>query len=245
MRTALFLLIASLSVFTAIAQTDDEQDTAPALSKTTIDHKHELGVFGQTNPYGNGNEDMNFAGLQYKTWANEHLGLRFLAAYSDYNFKSSKFYQGASSDTSVSKWAQTHISLGVIGGGIEAQRRFFKRVYLFAAIEMRVGYGNGTIDTSIEKAYTYTTPSTPQMPSATYSAVYGYGAGRGNANMFYLGVSPSIGAKLQFNRLCIGLEMQAAQLSVKSIKYDNAPSYGVTDFELGNISHRFFINFRF
>lgn len=245
MRTTLFLIIASLSAFPAIAQNDDEQETIPASTKIAIDRKHELGVFGQTNPYSNGNDYMNFAGLQYKTWANEHLGLRFIAAYSDYNYKSSKFYQGTSSDTSVSKWADTHISLGVIGGGIEAQRRFFKRVYLFAAVEMRVGYGNGTIDTSVEKAYTYTTPSTPQMPSATYSAVYGYGAGRGNANMFYLGVSPSIGAKLQFSRLCMGIEMQAAELSIKSIKYDNAPSYGVTDFQLGNISHRFFVNFRF
>jgi hypothetical protein len=209
-------------------------------AKVNFERKNEFGAFVQINPYNNNKEDFNLMGFSYKTQKTERFTLRFMAAYGDYNTQDQKSYVSYVSDTFVSKGTKTHISLGMLGGGIEVQRKFYKKVYLFAAVELRAGYGSGTIDSFVQKDFASNSAGQLRITES-------YGAGQGDANMFHASISPSIGAKLQFKRISFGTEMFTAQLSYNNTTYRDARKYNmsVMNFDLGNISHRFFFNYRF
>src|SRR4051812_14492367 len=68
----------------------------------------ELGLFGQTE--GTGNEHyMSMVGFQYKHWRSEHLGLRLIGAFAQYNSNGSQL-QYISGDTSFTRQEQIHIN---------------------------------------------------------------------------------------------------------------------------------------
>lgn len=207
-----------------------------ASKKILTERKHEIGIFSHINSMSSGSYgNMDMQGVQFKLWKNETIGFRVLAGYASYNNFSSPFSVKTLSDTVVERSTQTNIGLGTIGFGVEAQRRFYKRVYLYAAMELRGGYGRGTTDTVTVKRLV--------NPNNYYSEATN--GGRALADMFYINLSPSIGAKLNFNRISFGVEVYGVNLGYQSISYGNGPTTGMGDFDMGNVSQRVFINFRF
>src|SRR5207244_3903333 len=127
-------------------------------------------------------------------WINSNKGYRVFAAYGNYN--SANATDGfVVADTAIIKKDATHAGLAVLGGALQIQRHFYKKVYLSAAVEMRAGYGTGFTDTTITKYYHY---KDLDAQEATGSR------GTGVLHTFYAGLSPCIGGKLQFTRFTIG-----------------------------------------
>ena len=176
---------------------------------------------------------MGILGVHYKKMENERKGFRIIAGYSGYNEFRRPFSVSSLGDTTIESYTRTNINLAIVGGGVEMQRHFYKRIYLFAAMELRGGYGTGNQDTLQQRL---SGTGTPYMPE-----VHG---GSGNASMLYVGFMPSIGAKLQFKRLTIGLEFSGVEASFRKITVAGGPNFGTSDMSLGTFTHRLFLNYK-
>ena len=192
----------------------------------------ELGLFGQTEGAGN-NHYMNMVGFQYKHWRNEHLGLRLIGAFAQYNSNGSEL-QYITGDTSFSRQEQIHVNMPVVGVGVEAQRHFYRRIYLFAALELKGGYGNGNADTIFSKATGLVQPGAQPFERI----------GHYDASLLHIGMSASIGARAQFKRLGLGLELLPIQASYNRTS-GNGRHNGITDLNFGSFSQRISLNYRF
>lgn len=229
MKKLLLSLACVYGVHCANAQ--DAQDVKPATPARQLNQ--ELGIFGQTEMNNNDYGSASFAGLQYKRWRNEHLGFRAIVAYGQYSAYGSEIRM-ISGDTSTTRQRQINIDLPVVGFGLEAQRHFYKRVYLFAAVELKGGYGSGTADTFQYKTIGRTSP----ISSAPESA------GGRDADLLYIGMSASVGARLQWTRLALGLELFPVQMTYTKLD-DGHPYSGMSEFNLGNFSQRLSLSWRF
>lgn len=216
-------------IFLIVATSVHAQDIQPNAAKSLM---QEIGIFGQTET-NNVNGSMGMAGLQYKHWHNEHLGFRVIGAFAQYSASGSEI-QSISGDTSVTKQQHYDINLPILGVGIEAQRHFYKRIYLFAAAELKGGYGNGNADTLLSKSVGHSSNNI-----RTYDR-----AGQRDASLLYVGITASVGAKVQWNRLCVGLEILPVGMAYTKID-DGFNRGGITDFSLGNFSQRLFLHYRF
>lgn len=209
---------------------------AAAYAQQTASRSSELGLMGESNITGNAIGQTSLAGLQYKHYGKKNIGYRVFAGFgavqqSDYN----NFYL-QSGDTSIERRASIHASMPMVGGGIEGQHPLYKHVYMFAAFEVRGGYGSGNVDTSVTRHYpdNLTGLSHGYVESAT--AFIGP-----KANMLFIGFSPVVGIKVQFNRIAFGTEFSNAVSYMRSNKIPGSQ----VDFDMGNINERFFLSYRF
>lgn len=192
----------------------------------------ELSIFGQTLLTGN-NDVFSLAGLQYRRWHNEQVGFRVIGAFGQY-YSSGGELQYISGDKVITRQQHYNISLPVVGFGLEAQRHFYKRVSLFAAVELRGGYGAGHADTGVSRS----------IGQGAVSQYLSERSGRRDVSLLYLGLSPSIGAKMQWSRLCVSLEI--APLTASYTQLYNAPGNGGTiNLDMGNLNQRLSIGWRF
>ncbi len=204
----------------------------------------EVSVLMQQYLQSGKDDNLTLAGLQYKKYVTEHRGIRMMAAYGNYRNFERPFAIKISPDTNSSRGvdttmeynSRTNIHLGIIGAGVEVQRRFYKKVILFAGLELRGGYGTGSYDTVTTRRYN-------DNQKGVYEA--GTLGQRLNASMIYLGLMPSVGAKLQFKRLVVGAELTGVDISFRSIKVEGGNRSGVADVSLGNVTHRLFFGWRF
>ena len=204
-------------------------------------HNKEIGIFGQQTLSSSGDNSIAMMGVQFKKWKNPHYGFRVIAAYGGYsssnNFYTNR-YQVITPDTIIEKYHTTDIGMGILGFGVEAQRVFYKRIVLFTALEVRGGYGSGKQDEYQSTRY------------GTQDSYYenSFITDTRDANMVYIAVAPTIGAKVQFTRLNVGLEMTGINMSYKGIKVDGIipyDRYNTGDFSLGEFTHRVFVNYNF
>ncbi|MCD6064300.1 MAG: hypothetical protein K0R82_2211 [Flavipsychrobacter sp.] len=63
--------------------------------------------------------------------------------------------------------------------------------------------------------------------------------------MTYVGLAPSIGAKIRGNRVTVGLELMPIQMVYRNINYEKASSVGVLDFNAGIYFQRISVAYRF
>lgn len=208
------------------------QETKPAA--VPAERKNEIGLMGQTNLSGNA-ENIALMGLQYNRWVTPHLGYRIIGAYGNYINSSATITYAPSPDTIINKTEHLNIHMPIVGAGLTAQRQFYKRVYLFAAMELKGGYGGGNTDTLIKTTY-------GTAPNGNDS--YEFKGGNNKVNMMYLGLSASIGAKLQYSRMCFGIELLPVQMNYQYINYGNRKNSS-GNFDLGSFSQRLFVQFRF
>ncbi len=232
MKKALFILALSTPGFTALAQ------DKIAITGGSAYPKNEAGVFFQTNLTGTENNiNINMGGVQYTHWITPHLGFRLLGAYGSYTDKSATTTYIPNRDTIITQQRHTKINMPVIGGGLIAQRQFYKHIYLFAGLEIKGSYGTGHADTVV-RTTTYDGPSTG---NETYSEENRTGTG---ARLLMINATATIGAKLEFTRFSLGLELLPVQMGYQHISYSNNSS-GIADFNIGNFSQRIFLNYRF
>jgi hypothetical protein len=212
------------------------QDIKTATTKSK-NLNNEIGLFTVSpiaSMYNDNNSNTGLSGLQYTRWINRNKGYKIFAAYGNYN--SVHATDGfVVADTAIIRKTATNANLAVIGGALQAQRHFFKKVYLSAAVEIKAGYGAGYTDTTITKYYHY---KDLNVIEATGSR------GTGALHTFYAGLSPCIGAKLQFKRLSVGLDMLLELLSYTSTQYPTTTG-NILDLDLNKINSRIFINYRF
>jgi hypothetical protein len=225
---AISLCVATLCATASFAQSNSVNVLQAA------DKKNEIGAFVHTyigDPLNK--SDVDIVGVNYNRWVNANLGYRIIAGYGNYTTLSGVIQKNFMLDTFIDKNIRTHIGLGVVGAGLQAQKQVYKKIYLFAAIEVRMGYGSGTIDTAITKTYRenehYATKESLNFSN--------------NANMFYAGLSPTAGIKLSGKRLSGGIELYGLNLSYQNIS--NVRGGSIANFNMGNIGQRLFINYRF
>ena len=233
MKKIILPVLFSGLAFTLAAQETTFTPTSPQEIKATPvkAYNRELGIFAQTEGNG-GNQSMGMAGLQYKQWHTEHLGFRVIAAFAQYS-SSGSAVQSISGDTVVSRQEQLNFNLPVLGFGIEAQRHFYKKVYLFAAAELKGGYGSGSADSAVS------------ISSGIGSTRWhlGQNVGHRDADLLYVGLTASVGAKIQWSRICLGLEILPVHMGYTNID-DGTSRGGITDLSLGEFSQRFFLHWR-
>lgn len=219
------------------AQAQEEVLPKPAAANDA-GRRNELGLFAQTAASSNNSYDLSFLGAQYKRWVRPNVGYRTIAGMGNYTETKLNQVGSVANDTFTLKSHRTSVNMAMLGGGLEAQRHFFKSVYLYAALELRLGYGTGFADTIVEQQY-------KEMGNDTYYSRYAGIRNTGpNTSMVYIGFAPSVGAKLQWSRIAIGYELSPGEMSVRAISHASY-QYSLFDAGLGDFRQRFFIHYRF
>lgn len=219
------LLISCLSLPALVSSA---QGPGPALPNKP---KPELGIFGQTDGLSD-DKSLGMVGLHYQRWHNEHLSFRIMAAYGNY-YSLGPELQYVSGDTGITKRQHYNINLPIAGFGLQAQRHFYKNIYLFATAELSGGYGSGLADTSV--SWTIGQGATTQH--------IGQNEGRQDASLVYGALSASIGAKVQWSRISIGLEASPIHATYTQLN-DSRRNASNLDLAIGSFSHRLFIHWR-
>jgi hypothetical protein len=239
MKKILFALSLSVLAPQLYAQSTDNASTFTTTDIQPKQRANEIGLFGQAVATGGYNSALSIAGVQYKKWLRPNTGIRAILAHGNYySSLHTPTNISISGDTIINENLRTRVNMVFLGGGIEAQRHFYKRVYLFAGLELKGGYGSGYTDTLYEKQY-------KESGHSTYTKdILDIRSGTPNVNMTYLGFSPSIGAKLQWNRLVIGAEIFPAEMSVTFTNTSGLQTSS-SDFNMGDLKQRIFIHYRF
>jgi hypothetical protein len=221
-----------LSIGTAAFAQETEEEVPVTRVQPAV-RNHELGIMTQS---GDNERSVNLVGAQYKVWKDEHRAFRFIAAFGSHtSYASSILALGADSITEVH--STTNVKMPVIGMGVEMQRQFWRRVYLSAAVDVWGGYGGGNVET-----FTGTRArTTAGGPINTYGSSFI----PQDVKMTYVGLAPSIGAKIRGNRVTVGLELMPIQMVYRNINYEKASSVGVLDFNAGIYFQRISVAYRF
>jgi hypothetical protein len=195
---------------------------------------NELGLVGEGSLNGG---PSTTAGIKYNRWNKKNIGFHIIAAYSNYNQLDYTSTRSYTADTAITSQKYRNIDMAVLGFGIDAQRQFFHRIYLYASLEVRAGYGSGSIDSSVSKYYNFTQPGYDLTITSTT------GAGSTPAKMFYIGFSPAIGAKVVFNKITVGTEINDFA-TYTNLQVNNVHTSS-TDINLSAINQRIFVQYRF
>ena len=227
-------MLATVLLVSAIAQAQ-EVEPIPTEPKHK---KNEIGLF--VNPFGSNNPngyEVPF-GIQYKRWTTPNLGYRIIAAAGGYDseYKSTELIKN---DTFYQAITSTNMAMIFAGGGLEMQQRFIGKCYLYAAVEMKAGYGSGYTHTSqvketanvsaLERSYTY--------EQETVSSV--------NTSLLVLDATPYVGIKFVFKRLILGTELSAVAGGIMQTSYSGSAAYSNSFFDMGQLQQRFYLNYRF
>lgn len=232
------LAIFSLLLLLTNDLTAQAQNVQPTDNVTTLPlpayKKNEIGLFSEINFSGNYSDGM--AGILYKRWAKPNKGFRLAAGVGNYSY-----LQGREStqigDTLILTSRSYIVPMTYVSVGAEMQRTFYKKVVLYAVLDLRGGWGNGYIDSFVDKSLSVQDTSFTGI-SYYYSRTPGY-------TRTTIGLLPYIGAKLQFRRFVIGTELRAAEIGYQRQNTPKYGSYGVLNVDLGNFSQRFYVTYRF
>lgn len=241
-----FLLATCMATMGAIAQENATIDILPVAKKV---HKNEIGLLGET-PFGNSaSGNYLYAGsgsyqgrvaIQYKRWVKENMGYRASLGYADYSGSSGRNYIGKKGDTTFQSFYRNRVPVVFGSIGVEMQRQFYKRVYLYAAVDLQVGYGNGTNE-SVRT--TEVLNNNNLYDHRYYNETI---TSTASATVFNAGVVPFVGAKFNFSRISFGTELSGIRMEYNSVTSALQPMPGgVGEFSLGDFRQRFFVNYRF
>lgn len=196
---------------------------------------NEIGFTTQTDMFSSLYNSNSLHAIQYKRWKNSHFGTRFLLGYGDY--QTDEHFRPTyrtDNDTIIRSLPITYNTLGFAGVGVEAQRQFYKRVSLFAAIEARFGFGSGSVDTAIE----YSHENYSKYRTNVYSSAL-------KTDIFAAYLTPSIGGKIEFNRINFGTELVLNLLQYTNVSYTALPTTSSFHVDVTQLYPRFFVHYRF
>lgn len=212
----------------AIAQ--EQKETA--ILTTPRERMHEMGIFSQVYPDDQG---VNMLGLQYTRWKNEQSGIKFIASYGSYRSFSSPI-QVIIPDTVVMRKSTTQINLGIIGAGITKQYHVNKSLYLFATMELKGGYGSGSVDTTVVKQYIDNEGAKETAGNLFHDQ---------DVSMLYVAFNPAIGFKFQGRRITAAIEILPLEMNYTSRHYSRNASTSLFDFSAGLLQQRLSVSYRF
>jgi len=237
MQFRLLIIASVLSTMGATAQDTEREQVIPKRAPG----KNEIGLFAQVLFSDNSGGYANVTGLQYKRWAKPNIAYRIMGGLGYFDRASKPVFKGLSGDTILQTQSQVNVPMYFAGGGVEVQRHFYKKVTLYAAIELKAGYGSGaTDDILIKELQQYTYPH--------WGNNYYYEAtttGNSNTTAFVMDATPFIGAKINFKRLCLGTEISAIRAGFQIVNSQNQPDNSTADFDAGSFGQRIYLNYRF
>lgn len=209
------------------------QDQTIDLSKTKTHKQHELGLIGGTSF---GYSDISGSlGAQYKHWTKPNKAFRLNLSFSEYTGGSSARHIGTSGDTVIERVTSTQVPVFYLGGGIEAQRQFYKRVFLYAAIDAQVGYGRGnTSEVTTRSVWSDNSSYFSATPTGIQDQV----------TYFSASLTPYVGAKFQFSRISFGTEISAIQTELVNVNGPRSFGTNSINMDIGNYVQRVFVLYR-
>lgn len=230
------LLTIALSALTYSTYAQDATTTTDDLPKVPL--KNEIGTIGSTT-FGNASTDFDFVGVQYKHWVKPNYAYRIIGGYGNHSDFISRNITSVSNNGYTETTSYADIPTVYGGIGVETHRQFYKRVYLFAAIDLLGSYGSGT-------AHQYTTTYERESGTGSFVPVGIPTNLNYTVSQFSINVMPSIGAKFQFNRISFGTEICPIRTGLvvenSSRTFNNVATI---DMYAGDLIQRFFVNFRF
>ncbi len=234
MRHLFMLLLPALFALPAAAQEVEKPER-----RVIPERKQETGLFFESKfDSGNDNEDYTQIGVNYKYWLKRNMGLRFSLSWTEFNTgngANNNYYNiiKVPNDTVSFTSQEKNMQYAAISGGLEFQRAFYKRFYLYAGADLRLGYGAGYTDESQTDVY--------YSQNGYYQSTQGIN--RYDLQSFMMGMSPFIGAKYNGRRMVFGLEL--VQLStfsfVKEDRYNTTTSNVDMDWGITRI----YLNYKF
>ena len=219
----------------------------PLFAQDSTQKKNELGLFAETNSMDsyNGGPVMSTLGLTYKHHKNDFLALVLSAGQTNYNMSYSRYNHPIDfNDTLRWRDIRTNASLATISVGAEVERKFYKRVSLFAGGELRASYGSGRTDTAYVTEYKVPYPGThPGGPAYVIDATVTNSSGA-SLSIMQAGLIPYIGVKVSLNRLTLGYSLSNYMFRFQSeVSYNH--TFSIMNFELGNTYQRLFVTYKF
>lgn len=228
-KTFLIALMLGISLTTQAQETDLKAE--PDLKQ----RKNEIGFTTQTDMFSTMYNSNSLHAIQYKRWKNQHFGARFLLGYGDYQTDEHfRPIYTRDNDTIIRSLPVTYSTLGFAGVGLEAQRQFYKRVILFAAVEARFGFGSGSVDTATEYSHDNYSKYVREPYASTTTA-----------DIFTAYLTPTIGGKIEFKRINFGTELALNLMQYTSATYTNMPTTSTFIVDLTKLNPRFFVHYRF
>lgn len=212
-------------------------------AQSTQKKVNEIGLFGEQKYYNSMNNAGKF-GIFYRREIKENKFRRFQLFYTNfysniYSYKPYSIIQ--KNDTIISKRNFKNMKGFGIGYGIEKQRNFYKKVFLYAALDARFTYRKfdyfNYIDTSVLSTSQYTlmehlNSTTTKIPNFT-------------GNSFSVSILPTIGAKIDIkNRIVVGAEMMMTTSIGFQTQKENT-TYTIFDFDMDLFTQKFYINYKF
>ncbi|RYE24729.1 MAG: hypothetical protein EOP51_06445 [Sphingobacteriales bacterium] len=187
----------------------------------------------------NNDFDYKTASVIYKHWMNEHIGWRAMAGYGYYNGANTLVASRYTADTLYRLTASNRTGMPLIGLGLEAERHFYKRVFMYAAIDMQAGYGTGSVDSSISKEYV-------GADKRSHSNGIDNAIKNKNYSLLFIGLAPTVGAKVHYHKISVGAEISPIKFTCRAETRRDIPT-SVLNFDLswGDLFQRFYFSYRF
>ncbi|HEY9178756.1 MAG TPA: hypothetical protein VIN07_13750 [Flavipsychrobacter sp.] len=210
-----------------------------SITAETRNRKNEIGLF--VNPFS-GNATSGYdvpAGIQFKRQTTKHLGYRLSVAAGGYWSEQITAPELIKNDTSYYRSYSTNMSMVFVGAGLDIQQQLKGKCYIYAAVELRGGYGNGYTHYSTIKE---TAMITGDKRSYTYEQTAFMSQ---DASLFVLDSTPYVGAKFVFKRLVIGTELSALVSGAMVANQATLGNYNSFVFDMGQLQQRFYVNYRF
>jgi hypothetical protein len=168
----------------------------------------------------------------------EHMIYTFSLAMSTFHDEPYTNIKYVNGNRATMLWHRTIVNMPMVGLGVEWQRQFYKKVYFFAGLEWKAGYGSGSSDT-LEQVETIMPPPDPNGAPKYWTKTTVYTGERQPVDMLIMGAAPHIGAKLEFKRFTIGtMYLNYLWFTTTQTKSSSMASI---DLDVTNIYHRFFV----
>gem|GEM_PF-4866248 len=202
------------------------------------ERKQETGMFVESKFFSDNSSYFTQVGLSYKRWIKPNMGLRFSLGWMEYTtdgpWDSYSNLYSSQNDTLTFFSNQQNMQYAVVSGGVEFQRAFYRRFYLYAGGDLRLGYGAGYNDKF--ETHVYNSPQQGYYQSTNATTRY-------DLRNFMAGISPFIGAKYNGKRWVIGLEL--VQLSTLQIVHEEQYDATTSNLDMDWGYTRLYVNFRF
>lgn len=171
-----------------------------AFSQDKVDKMHQLGLFGEIINLNTLN--LNYyrvIGIMYKYSKKENYFKRLHIGYINEESVNNPFFYQIINDT-LSQHRLLKNEKGLyVGGGFEMQRNFYKKIFLYATTDIRLGYTKGKYAERIELIKN-------NSSSFNYISINDYDLPTFNAYSIRFEILPNVGVKLNLHRINIALE---------------------------------------
>ena len=222
------------AMFSIVTLSSIAQDT------TTVFPSHKKnGVGFIAEPTYYNPNDQSGIGIQYKRWVRHNRAIRINATKNNWYSYGNYEPVNIAGNVLYEQNRSTSIDMYSLGLGVEIHKQFYRKVYLYAAMEILGSYGTGS--------YYNGKKSTEYLPDGTQLITYSLFNPTYPVSRFTLSTVPFIGVKFLFKRISIGTELSAIQTGIVSMKYSLPIDISNTYFDvtMGQFRQRFYVNFRF